>query len=106
MKKTKGTHNYYVYILTNKNKTVLYVGVSNNLKERLHYHRNPEPISRNFTKKYNCKYLLYFEQYNCIETAIEREKQIKRWNRKKKEYLISLKNKDWIFLNDKIGGLI
>ncbi|MEC3906363.1 GIY-YIG nuclease family protein [Tamlana sp. 2201CG12-4] len=47
--KTKGTHSYYVYILTNKNKTVLYAGVTNNLKERLSFHQNPEPFSKAFT---------------------------------------------------------
>ena len=102
MKKTIGTHNYYVYILTNKNKTVLYIGVTNNLKNRLHYHRNPVANSKHFTHKYNCKYLLYFENYQDINTAIDREKQLKNWNRKKKENLIISKNPNWNFLNDSI----
>jgi putative endonuclease len=50
--KTLGTHNYYVYILTNKRKTVLYTGVTNNLKEQLYFHSNPDPFSKAFTTKY------------------------------------------------------
>jgi putative endonuclease len=102
MKKTIGTHNYYVYIITNKIKTVLYIGVTNNLKKRLHYHSTPEANSKHFTHKYNCKYLIYFEHYKSIETAIEREKQLKKWNRKKKEFLIEEKNPSWSFLNNHI----
>jgi putative endonuclease len=102
MKKTIGTHNYYVYILTNKTKKVLYIGVTNNLINRLYYHSTPEANSKHFTHKYNCNYLIYFEQYQCIETAIEREKQLKRWSRSKKEVLINSLNPDWNFLNDTI----
>ncbi|WP_296385989.1 GIY-YIG nuclease family protein [Winogradskyella sp.] len=87
--KTKGTHNYYVYILTNKAKTVLYTGVTNNLKERLHYHNNPLPFSKVFTAKYKCFYIIYYEHFFEIERAIKREKQIKGKNRTKKEALIS-----------------
>ena len=100
--KTLGTHNYFIYILTNKLKTVLYTGVTNNLAERLYWHRNPEAISKHFTTKYNCFYLIYFEQFQDIETAISREKQIKGWTRKKKEDLIILVNPTWKFLNDEI----
>jgi len=102
MKKTIGTHNYYVYILTNINKTVLYIGVTNNLKDRIHYHSNPLANSKHFTHKYNCKYLLYFEHYRDINIAIDREKQLKKWNREKKEVLIGRKNPHWVFLNDLI----
>ena len=102
MKKTTGTHNYYVYIITNKIKTVLYVGFTSNLKDRLYYHSNPEANSKHFSHKYNCKYLIYLEHYQCAETAIKREKQLKKWNRKKKEYLISIKNSSWNFLNDEL----
>jgi len=83
--KTKGTHNYYVYILTNKTRTVLYTGVTNNLKERLHFHANPLPFSKTFTTKYKCFYLIFYEHFFEIEDAIKREKQIKGWSRKKKE---------------------
>ena len=80
--KPLGTHNYYVYILTNKIKTVLYTGVTNNLQNRLYWHQNPEAISKNFTTKYKCFYLIYFEQYSDIETAIKREKTNKRLGQK------------------------
>jgi len=102
MLKTIGTHNYYVYILTNKVKTVLYIGITNDLKTRLYYHTNPEANSKHFTHKYNCKYLIYFEHHQDVEIAIDREKQLKRWNRVKKENLIKTKNPNWNFLNDDI----
>jgi len=102
MHKTLATHNYYVYILTNKNKTVLYTGVTNNLKERLYFHCNPEPFSKAFTAKYKCFYLVYFEQFSTIKTAILREKQIKGWKRFKKDNLITGFNKNWRFLNNTI----
>lgn len=100
--KTKGTHNYYVYILTNKTKTVLYTGVTNNLKDRLYFHANPEPYSKAFTAKYRCFYLIYYEHFFDIENAISREKVIKGWSRKKKEALINDFNAHWKFLNDSI----
>ena len=100
--KTLGTHNYYVYILTNKNKTVLYIGVTQNLKERIFQHCNPETFSNPFTKRYNCYYLLYYEHFDQIESAILREKQLKGWSRPKKEKLITEFNKEWKFLNEAI----
>ena len=102
MKKTIGTHNYYVYIITNKIKSVLYIGFTNNLKQRLYYHNNPEANSKHFSHKYNCKYLVYFEHYKDVDIAIGREKQFKKWTRKKKEFLITNKNPKWNFLNDEI----
>lgn len=100
--KTIGTHNYYVYILTNKVKTVLYIGVTNELKNRLYWHQNPEPFSKAFTAKYKCLYLLYYEHFQNIEQAIAREKQLKGWSRNKKEILINDFNPEWKFLNDEI----
>jgi len=100
--KTKGSHNYYVYILTNKNKTVLYTGVTNNLIERLHFHTNPLPFSKAFTAKYKCFFLVYYEHFTEIEFAIKREKQIKGISRVKKGGLISNFNPNWDFLNDSI----
>ena len=100
--KTLGTHNYYVYILTNKNKTTLYIGVTNDLKNRLYYHQNPEPFSKHFTAKCRLKYLIYYEHYHDIDTAIAREKQLKKWNRAKKEKIIEQMNPNWNFLNDEI----
>lgn len=89
---------YYVYILTNKNRTVLYVGVTNNLSRRLSEHINHEDHIGAFTKKYNCYHLIYFEEHDNIENAIEREKKIKGWRREKKEKLINDFNPDWKFL--------
>ncbi len=103
MLKTLGTHNYYVYILTNKSKTVLYTGVSNNLKERIRFHKEEANINRKaFTSKYRCFYLIYFEWFNSIEDAFGREKQIKGWLRSKKEHLINEFNPEWKFLNNEI----
>jgi putative endonuclease len=100
--KTKGSHNYYVYILTNKNKTVLYTGVTNNLKERLYFHKNPLPFSKAFTTKYKCFFLVYYEHFFEIDVAIKREKQVKGLSRLKKENLVTNFNSDWAFLNDSI----
>jgi len=102
MLKTLGTHNYYIYILTNKIKSVLYVGFTNNLRERIHYHKNPEANSKAFTAKYKCWYLVYFEYYQDVETGIDRETQLKKWSRSKKDALISGFNPEWRFLNDEI----
>ena len=84
---------YYVYILTTKNDTTLYIGVTNNLQKRLYEHKS-EQIN-GFTKKYNIHKLIYFEQYSDINAAISREKQLKRWKRSKKELLIATKNPNW-----------
>ncbi|MEZ4787071.1 MAG: GIY-YIG nuclease family protein [Flavobacterium haoranii] len=102
MYKTLGTHNYYVYILTNKNKTVLYIGMTNNLNERLYFHCNPEANSKHFTTKYKCFFLIYFERFEDVNQAIDREKQLKGWTREKKEMLIKEINPNWEFLNNKI----
>jgi len=96
-----GTHNYHLYILTNKNKTVLYIGVTNNLKTRLFQHSNNNNKSA-FSYRYKTYYLIYFEQFQNIEHAIAREKQLKKWSRKKKEFIINQFNPDWNFLNNEI----
>jgi putative endonuclease len=93
-----GYHNYYVYILTNKAKTVLYTGITNNLKIRLQQHKeslNP----KSFKAKYNVHYLLYFEKFTWIQIAIAKEKEIKGWKRDKKITLIKTINPDFNFLN-------
>ena len=66
---------YFIYIMTNKNNTVLYTGVTNNLKRRVNEHKNK--LINGFTKKYNIEKLVYYEIFNDIRLAIEREKQIK-----------------------------
>ncbi|MGA7838998.1 MAG: GIY-YIG nuclease family protein [Ignavibacteriaceae bacterium] len=88
---------YYVYILTNKSKT-LYTGVTNNLSRRLYEHKNK--LIDGFTKKYNIGKLVYYEIYNTPDEAIAREKQIKGWLRKKKVALIESMNKEWMDLSD------
>ena len=98
-------HNYYVYILTNKNKNVLYVGVTNDLSRRIQEHQNG--LTKGFTKKYNCYNLVYYEYFTDINMAIQREKQIKKWRREKKEKLISDFNPGWEFLeNDRNSGSV
>jgi len=98
-------HNYFVYIITNPNKTVLYTGVTNDLNRRLFEHQQNKGKSGTFTGKYHCYKLIYFEHFQHIEHAIEREKQIKNWTRKKKEHIINLKNPNWNFMNDEIFSL-
>ena len=94
--------NYYVYILTNKHRTVLYTGVTNDLIRRVYEHKN-HLEKGSFTAKYNVEYLVYFESTADVEAAIQREKQIKGWNRKRKNQLIESKNPTW---NDLYGSLL
>lgn len=93
-------YNYFVYIVTNKNKTVLYVGVTNDLQRRVFEHENA--LITGFTKKYNCHFLVFYERFQQVEDAIEREKEIKKWRREKKDNLINQFNPKWEFLNEKI----
>jgi putative endonuclease len=93
-------HNYFVYIVTNKNKTVLYIGVTNDLQRRVFEHENG--LIPGFSKKYNCNYLVFYEHFQNIEYAIEREKEIKKWRREKKNNLVKNFNPSWGFLNQKI----
>ena len=92
---------YYVYILTNKYCTVLYTGVTNDLIHRIYEHKNH--LDKNsFTAKYKVDRLVYFEETSDVKAAIEREKQIKGWNRKRKDKLIASKNPNWDDLYEKI----
>ena len=84
---------YYVYILTNKNNTVLYTGITNNLKRRVYEHK--ERLIEGFTKRYNVAKLVYYEVCDEVYSAIEREKQIKAGSRQKKIALIENMNKGW-----------
>ena len=93
-------HNYFIYIVTNKNKSVLYIGVTNDLQRRTYEHENR--LIPSFTKRYNCHFLIYYKHFQNIEDAIEREKTIKKWRREKKENLIKEFNPNWHFLNEKI----
>ena len=84
---------HYVYILSNWDDSVIYIGVTNNLPKRLYEHRNQ--LADGFTKKYNVHKLVYFEQTTDVNSAISREKQIKGWTRKKKNALIAKINPEW-----------
>ena len=98
--KTFGTHNYFVYILTNDPRTVLYTGVTNDLPTRINEHRAARSRGKfSFAGRYNCFNLIYYERFGEIEYAIEREKQIKGLSRGKKEKLISDFNPYWEFLD-------
>ena len=86
-------HHYYVYIVTNISKNVLYLGVTNSLVRRINEHFAGQ--IEGFTKKYNCKYLVYYEHYDDINMAITREKQIKKWGEVKKNKLNEKLNPGW-----------
>ncbi|MDO9001659.1 MAG: GIY-YIG nuclease family protein [Bacteroidota bacterium] len=101
--KTLGTHNYFIYFVTNITKKVLYCGVTNDLKVRLHQHEQDSlNEKKHFAGKYNCFYLIYFERFQQIEQAIKREHELKGWSRKKKDGLIKTLNPNWNFLNNEI----
>ena len=88
---------YFVYILSNWNDSVLYIGVTGNLPRRLYEHRNG--LVEGFTKKYNVHKLVYYEQTNDVYSAISREKQLKNWSRAKKNALIQKANPQWLDLS-------
>ena len=92
-------HLYYVYIVTNPERTVLYTGVTNNLPQRLIEHWVSRGNSKTFAGKYYCYNLVYFEEFQYVYNAIAREKEIKGWRRDKKLLLIDTRNPDWVFLN-------
>ena len=94
---------YYVYILTNKYCTVLYTGVTRDLIRRVYEHKNHFDKD-SFTSKYNVTRLVYFEETNDVRSAIEREKQIKSWSRKRKTDLIFEKNPHWVDLYSSLLG--
>jgi len=87
---------YYVYILASKRNGTLYIGVTSDLVKRVYEHKNN--IMEGFTKKYNIHKLVYYENTNGVESAIRREKQLKKWNRKWKINLIENSNPEWIDL--------
>ncbi len=87
-------------MMTNWNNSVLYIGVTNNLKRRTFEHISKE-IS-GFTEKYNLCKLVYFEEYNDVKLAIQREKQLKGWTREKKNQLVNKFNENWLDLSKAI----
>ena len=93
-------YNFYVYITTNPEKTVLYIGVTNDLDRRLSEHKENKGNHQTFAGKYYCYNLVYYEHFSDINHAIAREKELKKWRREKKESLIASVNPEWKFLND------
>ena len=83
---------YYVYIMTNRSKT-LYVGVTNNLERRVHEHK--QKVIPGFASRYNLTRLAYYETTSAIESALSREKQLKGWLRRKKIALVESMNPQW-----------
>ena len=95
---------YYIYILTNQKRTVLYNGVTNDLKQRIIEHWLDCGKSKSFTSKYRAFYLLHYECFQYISEAIAREKEIKNWRREKKMQLINELNPGLKFLNEELFG--
>ena len=101
---------FYVYIISNNFRNVLYIGVTKNLERRLYEHKNK--LIDGFSKKYNLNVLLFYETTEYPLDAIAREKQLKKWNREKKFNLIKSINpelkdlsEDWWFLYESFTGL-
>ena len=91
-------HQYFVYLLTNWNNKVMYVGVTNNLERRLHEHKTH--AAKGFTARYNVDKLVYFEDTPDVLSAIAREKEIKGWRREKKNQLVEQANPTWRDLSE------
>ncbi len=89
---------YYVYILTNWDDSVMYIGVTGNLPRRLYEHKNH--LVGGFTDKYNVHKLVYFEETKDVYSAISREKQLKNWSRSKKNTLVNQINPQWKDLSE------
>lgn len=88
---------YYVYLMTNVSRVVLYTGITNDLERRVWEHRYAD--GKGFTKKYRVTRLVYHETYNRIDDAIAREKEIKGWRRSKKNALVETLNPRWTDLS-------
>ena len=91
------SHQYYVYMLTNWNNKVLYIGVTGNLSKRIEQHKSKTVDG--FTKKYNVNKLVYYEVFREVKDAIKCEKVLKGWSREKKNRLVSSKNPEWMDLS-------
>jgi putative endonuclease len=93
---------YFVYILTNKNNTVLYTGFTNDLERRVYEHKHK--LVKGFTSKYNCDKLVYFEEVKSSDEALYRERQLKKYKREWKENLINNVNNEWRDLYEDFVG--
>jgi putative endonuclease len=87
---------YYVYIMQSVSRRCLYIGMTNNLRKRVWQHKNH--IYDGFCDDYNCTRLVYWQSFDDVANAIDREKQLKCWRREKKEWLIAQKNPHWLDL--------
>lgn len=87
---------FWVYVVTNRNDSVLYIGVTNGVSRRIWKHR--EGIGANFPPRYQCKKLIYYEHYRDIRDAIARESQLKKWSRTTKVEFINRMNPSWLDL--------
>ena len=94
---------YYVYILANATNTVIYTGVTSNLIRRVYEHRE-EVDTKSFTAQYHVHRLVYFEETSDVHVALEREKQIKGWNRARKNKLVEKRNPSWEDLYQQLLG--
>lgn len=90
--------NYQIYIVANKRNGTLYTGVTNDLERRMYEHKNK--LVPGFTSRYDVDRLVYFESSSSVQVAIQREKQIKGWTRKRKLALIESENPDWKDLSE------
>ena len=86
-------YDFWIYILTNKNRSVLYIGMTNSLSRRVHQHQSGE--TDGFAATYQCRRLVYYEHYRNVNEAIARETQLKKWRREKKLALINRMNPQW-----------
>ena len=91
---------FYIYLMSNPGRTVLYAGVTRNLVKRVWQHK--EKVADGFTKKYNVTDLVYYEIFDSPLEAIEREKQIKSWSRKRKNQMVEAENSSWKDLYEEI----
>jgi len=93
-------YQYYVYIMTNSKKNVLYIGMTNNLKRRIWEHK--QGIIDGFSQQYKTNILVYYELTDDVKSAIMREKQLKKWKRLWKNELIASANPDWLDLSENL----
>jgi len=93
-------YDFWVYILTNRNHSVLYIGLTNSLARRAWEHR--KGTGANFAAAYQCNKMIYYEHYSNVNEAIDRESQLKKWSRTKKVALIERLNPSWLDLSTEV----
>jgi len=95
---------YFVYIVTSPDRTAVYIGVTNNLVQRLAEHWQNRGKPETYAGRYFCYNLVFYETFQYINKAIEREKELKGWRREKKDALVGTKNPSWTFMNYQFCG--